>query len=130
MPIDTLTGGNARKTWVVATVAYGALRVVLAGTFIADYGLNVYVFAIIELGSSLTLGLSTSWLVRDYVAYPRRVRPRIATIAIVSYALPDAYVFAFAGRMPARLGASVAAVVLFGLFATIVRIRRVRSSVT
>lgn len=122
--------GTIGRLWVVATVAYGILRVVLAGAFLADYGLNVVVFAIIEIGSSLMLGISSARLTASMVAGRGGKRGWLLAVVVVSYFAPDTYVLVFAGRMPGEVLVPVLAIVCVGVITGIVRFRRFRSGVT
>jgi len=126
--------GTLGRLWVVATVAYGGLRVFLVGTFIADYGLNIVVYACIEIFSSATLGVSTAKLTRAYKNRRNDESPRsyklLTGAAIGAYFAPDAYVLAFAHRLPARLLVPVLLIVSVGVTSAFVKIRRVRSGAT
>ena len=118
------------RLWVVASVFYGVFRVIFAGAFIADYGLNIYAYALVELTSSLTLGLSTAHLAKRVMARRSERRALLITAAVASYFAPDAYLLAFAHRMPARLRIPVLLVVAVGAVSGVVRFRRFRSGET
>ena len=126
--------GALGRLWVLATVAYGGLRVFLVGTFIADYGLNIIAYACIEIISSATLGVSTAKLTRNYRNRNETDRPRknklLMLLAIGAYFAPDSYILAFAHRMPARVLFPVLVIVSSGTVAAIVKFRRVRSGAT
>ena len=126
--------GTLGRLWVFATVAYGGLRVILVGTFIADYGLNIVAYACIEIISSATLGVSTARLTRNYknrreVKVPSNNK-LLTTLAISAYFAPDTYILAFAHRMPARVLVPVLVIVSVGTVSAVVKFRRVRSSAT
>ena len=126
--------GPLGRLWVLATVAYGGLRVFLVGTFIADYGLNIVAYACIEIISSATLGVSTARLTRNYRSRHESDGPRnnkvLLALAIGAYFAPDTYILAFAHRMPARVLVPVLVIVSAGTVSAIVKFRRVRSGAT
>ena len=126
--------GTLGRLWVLATVAYGGLRVFLVGTFIADYGLNIIAYACIEIISSATLGVSTAKLTRNYKNRHDAERPLnnklLMALAIGAYFAPDTYILAFAHRMPARVLFPVLVIVSVGTVSAIVKFRRVRSGAT
>ena len=122
--------GRIGRLWVVATVMYGALRVVLAATFVADYGLNIVAFAIIELVSSLALGITTARLAIALKNRRRGGRAWLFAAVVLSYFAPDAYVLVFAGRMPGRVLVPVLVIVCIGAVSGVLRLRRFRSGAT
>lgn len=126
--------GALGRLWVVAAVAYGALRVLLVGTFIADYGLNIVVYACVEIVSSATLGISTARLTRNYrerrMVESQTGNTLLLVAAASAYLAPDAYILAFAHRMPARVLVPVVVVVAIGTVSALVKVRRVRSGAT
>ena len=97
--------------WSGASLAYGILRIALAGTFLADYGLDVRVFAVVELTSAALLGAAGGRLVDDLVRARRGRRVRSAVLTVIGYGAPDAYVLASSGRYPGRLLTVVVTVV-------------------
>lgn len=122
--------GTFGRLWIFATVAYGILRVALAAAFVADYGLNIAVFAAVEIGSSLVFGIASARLTAVIAGKRSGRRGVLAVCVIAGYFAPDAYVLAFAGRMPGRVLIPVVVIVTGGVVAGIVRFRRFRSGVT
>lgn len=98
-------------TWIGATLAYGALRVALAGAFLADYGVNIIVFAVIELSSSYVFGRASGRLVDALIHERRGSRLRLALITLAGYAAPDVYVILHVHRFPDNLRNTVLGIV-------------------
>lgn len=115
-------------TWIGATLAYGALRVALAGAFLADYGVNIIVFAVIELSSSYVFGRSSGRLVDALIHERRGSRLRLALITLAGYAAPDVYVILHVHRFPDNLRNTVLGIVAgTTIISAIVLLHRIRA---
>ena len=130
MTNDRVGIGSVGRLWVIATMLYGALRILLAATFIADYGLNVVAFTVIELGSSFVLGVTTARLAIALKNRRRGGRALLFAAVVLSYFAPDVYVLVFAGRMPGRVLVPVLVIVCIGAASGVLRLRRFRSGAT
>ena len=114
--------------WVGATLAYGALRVVLAGAFLADYGVNIVVFAIIELTSSYVFGVASGRLVDEVIHGRRGSRIRLGLTTLAGYSAPDVYVIIHAHRFPEGLRNTVLGIVAgTTIVSAAVLVRRIRA---
>jgi len=113
-----------RRAWIALAVGYGALRVALAGAFLTEYGLDLIVFALIELGSSLLFGICSGRLVESMVRRTGGRRTLLVTGVVVGYGAPDVYVLAFAGRFPTSLLVVVIAVIVVSSIVSVVSFRR------
>ena len=126
--------GRLGRLWVVGTVAYGALRVFLVATFIADYGLNVVAYAVVEIASSTFLGISTARLTSRWMrrrdADQAAASKGLVIAATCAYFAPDAYILAFAHRMPARLLVPVLILISLGVASAVAKLRRDHSGAT
>lgn len=119
---------TVQRAWVGATLAYGALRVALAGAFLADYGVNIVVFAVIELTSSYVFGAASGRLVDEVIRGCRGSRIRLGLITLAGYSAPDAYVIVHAHRFPEGLRNTVLGIVTgTTIVSTAVLVRRIRA---
>ena len=94
------------RVWILLTVLYGIGRAVVVGAAFGDHGVDPWLYLVIDLVTSVPLGLSTARVIgglvdRDFVA----VRGW-AVVAIASFLAPDLYVvIAGRGIPPAAYGA-------------------------
>lgn len=121
---------NFERGWILVSVAYGGLRAALVWKFLRKYGVNPYVFGVIEFVSAAIFGKSSAQVVGAVVDGAWiRLRPWLA-IAVLSYFAPDAYVFLSAGRLPSDMLAIVICVVSVTFVLTgvgmIAQVRRAR----
>lgn len=91
------------RGWVVVALAYGVVRIALAGKFLTEYGLSVKAFSVVEILSSLLYGFAGVHLVRSVVASDRRRTWWWAFAALVGFAAPEVYVFSVVRRLPMTL---------------------------
>lgn len=132
--MGTNSAGSARRRrlWIAVALVYGAARVALAGAFLARYGLNVWVFGVVEMSSSFLLGLASGRLVESILRAERGRRLLLISGSLVGYATPDIYVLVFAGQFPATTLAVVVGVIVATTVASMVsfvaQLRNTRSA--
>lgn len=94
---------TVERSWVLVSLFYGLFRATLVWKFLAQYGVNTVVFLVVELTSSGIYGLASARLVGAIVDSDWKKLRRWIPGAVASYAAPDAYVFASAGRLPGNM---------------------------
>jgi len=87
-------------TWVVGVVAYGLARTLVVWGALSDYGVNPWIYGIIDLVSSVPYAIGTARVVtgildRDWA----RVR-KWGTIAVLTFFAPDVYILLAGHGMP------------------------------
>ncbi len=106
------------RGWILVSIAYGGLRAALVWKFLTQYGVNPYVFGVIEFTSAALYGVSSARVVGAVVDGAWiRLRPWLP-VAVLSYFAPDAYVFLSAGRLPSDMLAILVSVVCVTLVLT------------
>ena len=115
---------RAKDAWIIATLAYGVLRITLAGTLLSDYGLNVVVFAGVEITSSAVFGIASGHLVESLLHHQRRNRALLVLATLAGYAAPDVYVLGFADEYPTNVRNSVIAIIVVSAIVSFVALLR------
>lgn len=124
---------DARRTllsrlWVLGSVAYGGLRALLVWKFLSGYGVDPWVFAVVELASSAGYGWASARLVIHIIDRRWHGLRWSAPATLVAYGAPDAYVLATVGTLPDGLLRTVLAVVtvsaVLAVFAVVREVRR------
>jgi hypothetical protein len=106
------------RGWILVSIAYGGLRAALVWKFLSQYGVNPYVFGVIEFSSAAIYGISSAKVVGAVIDGAWiRLRPWLP-VAVLSYFAPDAYVFLSAGRLPSDMLAILVSVVCVTLVLT------------
>lgn len=114
------SASRAKVAWIISTFAYGCFRVFLAHAYLAEYGLNIWLFATIEISSSLVFGITSSRFVENLVRGVKHHRIRLGLAALSGYFAPDAYVLAVSGEYPPTLRTIVSLIVLVSFVFTVV----------
>jgi len=116
------------RLWIVGSVAYGALRIVVADRTVRRYGVNIWAFATIELSTSWLYGLSTARVVGALVDRALRTALRWGVLATATFFAPESFIVLTGRDMPAAvylvIGGLLATV---GTFATVSLVRNVRA---
>jgi hypothetical protein len=97
------TRRRATAGWIVVTMLYSVLRIGLARTFLDEYGLNIAVFAVVELVASAIWAISSARLA---IALVDRRNERLiipAGLAAIGFFAPDAYIIVGARSAPVGL---------------------------
>jgi hypothetical protein len=118
------------STWVVGVLAYGLARTFVVWGALAGYGVNPWVYGLIDLVSSVPYAIGTARVVtgtidRDWA----RVR-KWGLIAAVAFIAPDLYILTAGHAMPAIvyvvLGTWVAAAALLAGRSVALKLRSAR----
>ena len=117
------------RTWILASVAYGGLRILVADRTVRRYGVNIWGFAAVELSTSWLYGLSTARVVAGFV--DRRIRQAApwAVAAAATFLAPETYILLTGHHMPAAVYVVVATLlVTLGTVAVVSLVRRIRAA--
>jgi hypothetical protein len=90
----------AERAWLVAVLGYSLLRIGVAKAVVARYGVNLWIFAIIEFSSSVPYGLGTARVVTSLVDRRMSEAERWGVIAFGGFLAPDLYVVIAGRHMP------------------------------
>jgi hypothetical protein len=116
------------RLWIVGSVAYGGLRIFVADRTVRRYGVNIWAFAVVELGTSFVYGLGTARVVGALVDRRRDQVMRWAPLAAGAFLAPEAFIVVSGRRMPTVVYAVVGLVVLvMGTVAVVSLTRKVRA---
>ena len=115
--------------WLVVNVVYAALRTFVAWATVRKYGVNIYGFVAVEVGSSIPYAIATSKAIGALVDKRKRHAVRWGLLAAVVFPLPELYVGLSGHGMPKYVYAVlVGLVVALGVFGALTISRRVRAA--
>ncbi len=117
------------RLWVVGSVAYGGLRIFVADRTVRRYGVNIWVFGVVELTTSWLYGLSTARLVGALIDRHGRLAARWSIVAVATFLAPEAFIVLTGRHMPRVVYLVVAGLVtVLGTLAVASLVRRVRAA--
>ncbi len=106
------------RGWILVSIAYGGLRAALVWKFLKKYGVNPYLFGVIEFVSAAIYGKSSAQVVGAVIDVAWVRLRKWLPVAVLSYFAPDAYVFLSAGKLPSDMLAILISVVCVTLVLT------------
>ena len=83
--------------WVLGSVGYGALRVLVADHTVKKYGVNIWGFAAVELVTSFGYGLGSARLAGNLIDRDHTGSVRWGILTVLTFIAPEAYI-AITGR--------------------------------
>jgi len=110
------------RGWILVSIAYGGLRAALVWKFLHKYGVNPFIFGVIEFVSAALYGKSSAQVVGAVVDGAWGRLRRWLPLAALTYFAPDGYVFISAGKLPSDMLAILISVVCVTLVLTVVGI--------
>lgn len=119
------------QTWIWSVVGYSVLRLVIAWGAFGDYGANIWIFALVDVGTAWPYAKSVAVVCKRAANAEWSKLPLAGAVAIVLFFAPYAYLWFAAGEMPAglRLGMTICVSVLLvaataGIIAKTRKLRR------
>ena len=113
--------------WLIANVAYAALRTAIAWATVRRYGVNIVGFAIVEVGAAIPYGWATGKLIGALVDKDSKASMRYGLLSAALFPLPELYIGLTGDHMPTVVYVVlVLLVAALGTLAIISVLRRVR----
>lgn len=90
----------AEYAWFLGVAAWAAFRITMVGTWLSDYGVNTWIFAAVEISSSIPYGYGSARFVRALVEKQNRSALSWGVITAAGYVAPDVYMLTAGRSMP------------------------------
>ena len=104
MNLDFLTDKSKRKRssqiWLALVVLWCLVRAFLVNIFFSPHGVNPFWYFAVDVLSSIPYGIFSARLVFAYIDKDSRHVFTNGFITLISFYLPDIYVFIFANEIP------------------------------
>jgi len=131
MKFDFLTDTTKRKTsariWFALVFIWALVRAFLVYRFFAPHGVNPIWYFVIDVASSIPYAIYSARLVFAFIDQNRPQLISSGLITLISFYLPDIYVFIFANEIPRVLLISfIGWILLFSALAMIEIARNIR----
>ena len=91
------------NTWAGVVVGWSFIRTLLVWAAVGDYGLNPWIYLVIDLSSAVVDALTTPRMVLNFIDERYRVAASWGLIALVAFIVPDLYIFLGTRTLPTKL---------------------------
>ena len=115
---------SLETVWTALVLGWTALRIAFAEAYMVEYGINIWIFILVEVLSSPVLALSSTRLVRVLVVHSLRGIGFWGGLTLVSYAAPDVYLLTAGRGVPWSLYGVIVSVMTVAGIVSIIRMRR------
>ena len=80
------------RLWIVAGLGYSIFRVFVANATVRKYGVNIWAFAVVEIGSSFPYSLGTARLIAAVVDKSSKAALTWGSLAAVCFIAPETFI--------------------------------------
>jgi hypothetical protein len=112
------------NTWAGVVVSWSFIRTLLVWAAVGDYGLNPWIYLVIDLSCSIVDAFTTPRMVLNFIDEHYRRAVWWGVIALVVFIIPDFYIFLGTRRLPTKLIVLICAIIGTTLIIGIVGITR------
>ena len=107
--------------WFFAVMTWSVIRIIAVSTWLQDYGVDPFHYAMVDLGSSAPYSLASARLLGSLVDGRMRRATSWGVLTVVTFVAPDLYIFTAGRALP------WASYVVVGTIATIGAVLAIRS---
>ena len=115
---------SVSRVWAIAVMTWAFLRTLIVWAALGDYGLNPWVYLVIDLCCAAIDAYTTPRMVLDFIDGHYRSAIRWAVVSFVAFLTPDAYIFFGTRTLPVKLVIIVACVIGVTLSAAVISVLR------
>lgn len=122
---DTATLARRRmlsRTWAVVVVAWSLIRTLIVWAAVGDYGLNPWIYLVIDLISACIDAITTPRMVLNFIDNNYRAALKWAAISLAVFIVPDLYIFLGTRELPTNVIAIVCLVITVTLVTGVVSV--------
>ena len=112
------------NTWAGFVVGWSFIRTLLVWAAVGDYGLNPWIYLVIDLSCSVVDAFTTPRMVLDFIDARFRAAAGWGSIALVVFLIPDLYIFLGTRTLPTKLIVFICVIIGSTLLVGIVSVTR------
>jgi hypothetical protein len=116
------------RTWAGVVVGWSVIRTLIVWAAVGDYGLNPWIYLAIDLASACIDAITTPRMVLSFIDDHHRRAVKWATVSLVAFIVPDAYIFWGTRTLPTKLIVFIVVVIGATLSVGVITVvRKIRS---
>ena len=112
------------RSWAAVVIGWAVIRTLIVWAAVGDYGLNPWLYLVLDLVSATIDAVSTPRMVIRFVDDQYRKALQWALISLAAFVMPDIYIFAGTRTLPRKLIAIIVAVITVTLLAAVIAVLR------
>lgn len=112
------------RTWAGIVIGWSLIRTLIVWAAVGDYGLNPWIYLVIDLASACVDAVTTPRMVLCFVDDQYRKAVRWALISLVAFIVPDLYIFIGTRELPTRIIVVVCAIISVTLAVGVIGVMR------
>ena len=118
------------RLWVVVVIAYGAVRAIVVWKALGQYGVNPWIYLVLDVTSSWPYAVATARLVTSVIDREFSRARSWGVLAAVTFLIPDLYILVVARHVPTEVYAIIIAIIsllaLLAILSLFIKIRNGR----
>jgi len=101
--VDILRSAAVKRTWIFLVLAWALIRTFAVKNFFSAYGINPWLYLIIDLLSSIPYAYYSANLVISYLDKNWKTTRKNFFLTTFFFYIPDIYIFSATNRIPKGL---------------------------
>ena len=119
------------NTWAGVVLGWAFIRTLLVWAAVGDYGLNPWIYLVIDVSSAVVDALTTPRMVLNFIDERYRAAAGWGLIALVVFIIPDLYIFLGTRTLPTKLIIFICVIIgstlLIGVYGIARKVRKGRA---
>lgn len=120
------------NTWAGIVLAWSLIRTLIVWAAVGSYGLNPWIYLMIDLASAVTDGYTTPRMVLNFIDDHYRQAVKWASVSFVAFIVPDLYIFLGTRTLPWYIVIAVLGIITLtfsiAVFTVVRKIRKGRAA--
>ena len=119
------------NTWAGVVLGWAFIRTLLVWAAVGVYGLNPWIYLVIDVSSAVVDALTTPRMVLNFIDERYRAAAGWGLIALVAFIIPDLYIFLGTRTLPTKLIIFICVIIgstlLIGVYGVMRKVRKGRA---
>ncbi len=115
---------SVSRAWAIAVMTWAFLRTLIVWAALGDYGLNPWIYLVVDLCCAGIDAITTPRMVLDFIDGHYWSAVGWAVVSMVAFLTPDAYIFLGTRSLPVKLVIIVATVIGITMSAAVISVLR------
>ena len=115
---------NLSRTWAGLVIVWSLIRTLIVWTVVGDYGLNPWIYLVIDLCCASVDAFTTPRTVLAFIDDRYRRAAFWGLLSLIAFIIPDVYIFLGTRTLPKRIIIAICAIIGLTLVMAVAGVRR------